>query len=212
LEISRDIDVRAASKLYGMSEDRLKARFVKEEFRTARKERNKWWVKRSEVEWKLLRDKSTGLDILKRFKDFGDLPVHIKPSVEQLEDFLGDDPVCLASLPGGVPWALMLMAYLVDSRGKDVTLIVLSDREESDREDIVGTKVLLVDDISVTGNSMERAKTIMAARKTQLDIKDVKSFIYDDFQEIADFWVRRVHDEYRRTIALNFRRPDLGLT
>lgn len=102
---TRKIRSDKASQIYGISEDRLEEKFRHGEFRTAKLEGRRWFVNRSEIEWRRLRDitprdlreRATKIEILTRFRIFQTLPEQIKPR-EEFEKFLEEEPICVVAV------------------------------------------------------------------------------------------------------------------
>lgn len=103
-----------------------------------------------------------------------------------MERFFGDDPGCVLALPpSGTPYALCL--YLSLPLSRNINFVSLSEKHLCEPALIEGRKILIVDDSIRTGG------TAMAVKEKlmELNVKEIKTAVYDDFAGCADFAVRR---------------------
>ena len=120
---------------------------------------------------------------------------------DQLVQFLGKkEPICIIALyPDGPFYALPLQYYL--SMGDiDVSMVTFDINKKGEirryRDKIHGRKIILVDNDTRSGTTVERAKEILLDLKEELKFKgeskeDIKLAVLDDFANIADFYVNQ---------------------
>ena len=121
--------------------------------------------------------------------------------LDQAEKFFGDEPGCVMGLsPGGIPYALCL--YFALPEGKDITFISPSEEHIYNSSLIQERKILVVDDSTRTGESINTVKKVLESIDG-LNIKEIKIAVYDDFAGCADFAVRRLsYEEHSKSLML----------
>lgn len=139
-----------------------------------------------------------------RFVEFPVFREMIERIGEPIRNYFGEDPGCLVALmPDGFPYALVLLWFLVHEKRCDVNLVQAHQEIPVERRLINGRKILIVDDSTRTGSSLDKAKSLIQARK-DIKVKEIETFVYDDFKGIADFYVyQRDYEEHLDEINLN---------
>lgn len=152
----------------------------------ATKTQRKLYIKEYDVRDFLLRRRDKAQSFLRLFPPFRQFEEEI---AGQVEDFFGDEPGCVIGLsPGGIPYALSL--YFSLSAGKDINFVFLSEEQIYEADLIKGRKILIVDDSTRTGKSVETVKDELKRIKG-LNLKEIKIAVYDDFAGCADFAAKR---------------------
>lgn len=179
IEVANRLDVHPGTVERWCTQGKLKAENIK----------GKLYIKEYNLRDFLLKRKDKAkvfLDLFNVFEEFG------TKIVGMAREFFGEDSGCVIALPpGGVPYALSL--YFSFPPGMDINFFSLGD-ELYNPDFIKSRKILLVDDSTRTGKSFEIVKKELESIE-ELDIKDVKIAVYDDFMGCADFAVRRVPPE-----------------
>lgn len=192
-----ELTVPEAARRFNKNQETIR-RWIRDKKLSARKtKRGRYLIEDSAVELAIMEE---GLGILFAYPSFREFGSRLKPS--PIEDFFGDDPGCLVMLEAdAIPFGLCLRYHLL-KKGKFTSFALLRESEQPiEAKEIENRKVLLVDDITRTGGSLQRAKEVL--QQSGLKILEIKSCVYDDFAQKADFWVhRRSYEEYLNGIKL----------
>lgn len=182
------LTILEAARILGLTSEQVRRWAREEKIPSQKDRRGTIYVHIADV--RLEKWRNRGVDILLDFPTYRELEKKTMPF--PVEEYFARDPGCLVCLlPRGITYALALLVSLRRQK-KDVTLIYLGEGAEEQESDLVrGRKVLIVDDIALTGYSIERAKELLMQRESELEIKEIKTFVYDDFAKRADFWVER---------------------
>ena len=139
--------------------------------------------------------KTTSSRELLKLPFFEKIVEEVGPSIKS---FFGDDPGLLISvMPGGFIFSIVLLSYLISEHHCDVKLIRMEPGINRWSHSLLdGKKVLLVDGIAMTRDTLKKLKRLLTERN-DIKLKGVRIFVWGDFRGVADYCVYRVGHKSR---------------